>query len=74
MLADVREIVAEQVKRALVRQAAAAGLRHLLGHDDAREVVAALAAVLLRVGEAEEAELAHAGEDPVGERVLLELL
>ena len=39
-----------------------------------RVVVAALAAVLLGLGEAEEAELAHPREDPVGERRLLPLL
>jgi len=39
------------------------GSRHILGPDQAREVVAALAALLLGVGQPEEAELAHARED-----------
>ena len=45
-------------------------LDDLLGEHDVAVVVAALAAVLLGVGEAEEAELAHAREDPVGEGLL----
>jgi hypothetical protein len=40
---------------------------HLFGKDDRAEVVAALAAVLLRVTEPEQAELAHAREYAVGE-------
>jgi hypothetical protein len=46
-----------------------ARVRHLLGEHEVAEVVAALAAVLLGLGEAEEAELAHAREDPVGKVV-----
>ena len=44
------------------RHAARAAARHLLGEDRVVHVVAALAAVLLRVLEPEEAELAHARE------------
>ena len=55
------------------RQPAAVAAGHLLGEDDAREVVAALAAVLLRHRQAEEAELAHALEHPVRVGVLLPL-
>src|SRR5919202_2546925 len=46
----------------------------LVAEHEAREVVAALAAVLLGVGETEEAELAHPREDPVRERGLLPLV
>ena len=46
----------------------------LLGEHERRVVVAALAAVLLGLVEAEEAELAHAAEDRVGEGRLLPLL
>ena len=56
------------------RQPAALGVRHLLGEHERAVVVAALAAVLLGVGQPEEAELAHAREDPVRERRLLPLL
>ena len=56
------------------RQPAAVGLGHLLGEHEVAVVVAALAAVLLRVGETEEAELAHAREDPVVEGLLLPAL
>jgi hypothetical protein len=54
----------------------AAGLRvhDLLGQHEVGVVVAALAAVLLGVGEPEEAQLAHAPEHRVGERRLLPLL
>ena len=47
---------------------------HLLGEHEVAEVVAALPAVLLGIGQAEEAELAHAAEDGVRERRLLPLL
>ena len=53
---------------------AALGVHELLGEHEVAEVVAALAAVLLRIGEPEEAELAHAVEHGVGERRLLPLL
>src|SRR5262249_10082583 len=53
---------------------AAVGTRHLLGQDDGREVVATLSAVLRRVAQAEEAELAEPPHDRVGERRLLPLL
>ena len=46
----------------------------LLGEHEVGVVVAALAAVLLGVGEAEEAELTHAPEDPVREGRLLPFL
>lgn len=46
----------------------------LLGEHERREVVPALAPVLLGLVQTEEAELAHPGEDPVGERRLLPLL
>ena len=49
-------------------------VRHLLGEHQRRVVVAALAAVRLGLVEAEEAQLAHALEHPVGERGLLPLL
>ena len=49
-------------------------MRDLLGQHQARVVVAALAAVLLGLVEAEEAELAHAREDRVRERRLLPFL
>ena len=39
-------------------------MRHLLGEHEVAVVVAALAAVLLGIGEAEEAELAHARGRP----------
>ena len=55
-------------------QASALGVHHLLGEHEVAEVVAALAAVLLGVGEAEQPELAHAREHGVGERRLLPLL
>src|SRR6266849_1496237 len=55
-------------------QAAQPGFGHLLREHDRREVVAALAAVLGRVAQAEEAELAEALEDGVGEGRLLPLL
>ena len=61
------------VHRHAHREAAGVGARHLLGQHEVAVVVAALAAVLLGVGEAEEAELAHAAEDGVGEGVLLPL-
>ena len=63
-----------RVDRDAHAEAAAVGVRHLLGEHERAVVVAALAAVLLGVGEAEEAELAHALEDPVRERGLLPLL
>ena len=63
-----------RVDRDAHAEAAAVGVRHLLGEHERAVVVAALAAVLLGVGEAEEAELAHALEDPVRERRLLPLL
>ena len=44
-------------------------VRHRLAAHDRHQVVAALAAVLLREVDAEEAELAHALEDPVREAV-----
>src|SRR5262249_30715331 len=53
---------------------ATARVDDLLGEHDRREVVAALAAVLGRLVEAQEAELAHSREDPVGERLALPLL
>ena len=53
---------------------AALRVDHLLGEHEVAEVVAALAAVLLGIGQAEEAELAHAAEDRVRERRLLPLL
>ena len=53
---------------------AAAGASHLLGQHDRGEVVAALAAVLRRVAQAQEAELAEPPEDLVGEGLLLPLL
>ena len=56
------------------RHAARPAARHLLGEDGAVHGVSALAAVLLRVGETQEAELAHALEDPVRERLALPLL
>jgi hypothetical protein len=56
------------------RQAAALGVDDLLGEHERGEVVAALAAVFLRLVEAEEAQLAHAGEHPVGEGRLLPLV
>ena len=56
------------------REAAAVGVRHLLGEHQARVVVAALAAVRLGLVEPEEAELAHPLEHPVGEGRLLPLL
>jgi hypothetical protein len=62
------------VHRHAHRQAARVAIGHLLGEDDVAEVVAALPAVLLGVGESEEAELAHAAEDPVRERRLLPFL
>ncbi len=62
------------VHRHAHRQAAGVAVRHLLGEHEVGVVVAALAAVLLGVGEAEEAQLAHAPEDRVGERGLLPLL
>jgi hypothetical protein len=46
----------------------------LLGEHQRGVVVAALAAVLLGLVQAEEPQLPHAGEDPVGERRLLPLL
>jgi hypothetical protein len=46
----------------------------LLGEHEVAEVVAALAAVLLGVGEPKEPELAHAVEHGVGEGRLLPLL
>ena len=49
-------------------------VRDLLGEHERRVVVAALAAVVLGLVEAEEAELAHAPEDRVGEGRLLPLL
>ena len=55
-------------------QAAGVRVDDLLGQHERRVVVAALAAVLLGLVEAEEAELAHAREDPVGEGRLLPLL
>ena len=48
--------------------------RDLFDHDAGGHRVRTLAAVLLRIGEPEEAELAHAAEDGVGERRLLPLL
>ena len=56
------------------RQPAAVGVHDLLGQHQRGVVVAALAAVLLGLVEAEEAELAHPLEHPVGERGLLPLL
>ncbi len=55
-------------------QASAVGVDDLLGEHEARVVVAALAAVRDGLIEAEKAELAHAGEHPVRESVLLPLL
>ncbi len=55
-------------------QAPAVGVGELLGEDEARVVVAALAAVLLGLVETQEAELAHPLEHPVRERRLLPLL
>src|SRR5207248_6733561 len=55
-------------------QAAAVGVRDRLAEHHRREVVAALPAVLLWLVQPEEAELAHAREDPVGERRLLPLV
>jgi hypothetical protein len=49
-------------------------VHHLLGQHEVRVVVAALAAVLLGIREAEEAELAHPREDGVREGGLLPLL
>ena len=49
-------------------------MRHLLGEHQVAVVVAALAAVLLGIREAEEAKLAHAPEHRVGEGRLLPLL
>ena len=63
-----------RVDRDAHAEAAAVGVRHLLGEHERAVVVAALAAVLLGVGEAEEAQLAHALEDPVREGGLLPLL
>ena len=63
-----------RVDRDAHAEPAAVGVRHLLGEHERAVVVAALAAVLLGVGEAEEAQLAHALEDPVRERGLLPLL
>ena len=63
-----------RVHRDAHREAAGVGVRHLLGEHEVAEVVAALAAVLLGVGEPEQPELAHAREDRVGERRLLPLL
>ena len=56
------------------RQAAAVGVRHLLGQHQRGVVVAALPAVLLGLVEPEETELAHPLEHPVRERGLLPLL
>ena len=56
------------------REPAVVRLRHRLATHDRHEVVAALAAVLLGEVDAEEAELAHALEDPVREAVALPLL
>jgi hypothetical protein len=49
-------------------------VHHLLGEHEVAVVVAALAAVFLGVGEAQEAELAHAREHRVRERRLLPLV
>ena len=62
------------VHRDAHRQAARVRVADLLGEHQARVVVAALAAVLLGLVEAEEAELAHAREDRVGEGRLLPFL
>ena len=53
---------------------ARARVDELLGEDERAGVVAALAAVALGLVEAEEAELAHPPEDPVGEGRLLPLV
>ena len=63
-----------RVDRDAHRQAAGVRVDHLLGEHEVAEVVAALAAVLLGVGEAEQPELAHAREHGVRERRLLPLL
>ncbi len=55
-------------------EAAGAGVAHALGADQRVVVVAALAAVLLREAEAEEAELTGALEDRVGPGRLLPLV
>src|SRR6266705_1577073 len=62
------------VHRDAHREPARVRVPDLLAQHEAGVVVAALAAVLLGIGQAEEAELAHALEDPVGERRLLPLL
>ncbi len=56
------------------RKAARVGVADLLGEHQRRVVVASLPAVGLRLVQAEEAELAHAREDGVGEGRLLPLL
>jgi hypothetical protein len=53
---------------------AGVGVADLLGEHDRGVVVAALASVLLGLVEAQEAQLAHPREHPVGERRLLPLL
>src|SRR6266513_3969317 len=55
-------------------QPAAAGSRQLLGEDERREVVAALAAVLRRVAQAQKTELPEAPEDRVWEGLFLPLV
>src|SRR5207237_7160102 len=54
-------------------EAATAGARHLLRQHDRAEIVTALAAVIRRIAQAEEAELTEAAHDRVGEGRLLPL-